>query len=146
MRGLEPDAPIIRTEVEGKSDNIAYEWESGDAGATNEVFASADRIVTLETHYPRSHPAPLETCGIVADVSPVTGAATLYLTSQAPHAHRTLFAIVAGLPEQNIRIISPDLGGASATRFRSTRGTWSPRRRRSSSANRSSGLSLARRT
>jgi carbon-monoxide dehydrogenase large subunit len=33
------------------------------------------------------------------------------MTSQAPHAHRTLFAIVAGLPEQNIRIISPDLGG-----------------------------------
>src|SRR5205809_4617656 len=33
------------------------------------------------------------------------------MTSQAPHAHRTLFAIVAGLPEQNIRIISPDIGG-----------------------------------
>ena len=33
------------------------------------------------------------------------------MTSQAPHAHRTLFALVAGLPEQNIRIISPDIGG-----------------------------------
>ena len=33
------------------------------------------------------------------------------MTSQAPHAHRTLFAMVAGLPEQNIRIISPDIGG-----------------------------------
>jgi carbon-monoxide dehydrogenase large subunit len=33
------------------------------------------------------------------------------MTSQAPHAHRTLFALVAGLPEQKIRIISPDLGG-----------------------------------
>src|SRR5438094_4909188 len=33
------------------------------------------------------------------------------MTSHAPHAHRTLFAIVAGLPEQNIRIISPDIGG-----------------------------------
>src|SRR5205809_3691246 len=33
------------------------------------------------------------------------------MTSQAPHAHRTLFAIVAGLPEQNIRIVSPDIGG-----------------------------------
>ena len=33
------------------------------------------------------------------------------MTSQAPHAHRTLFAIVAGLPEEKIRIISPDLGG-----------------------------------
>ena len=49
--------------------------------------------------------------GIVADVDSATGQATLYMTSQAPHAHRTVFALVAGLPEQNIRIISPDLGG-----------------------------------
>jgi len=33
------------------------------------------------------------------------------MTSQAPHAIRTVFALVTGLPEQNIRIISPDLGG-----------------------------------
>ena len=68
-------------------------------------------MVSLETHYPRSHPAPLETCGLLADVDSATGQTTLYMTSQAPHAHRTLFALVAGLPEQNIRIISPDLGG-----------------------------------
>ena len=78
---------------------------------TDEAFAQADRVVSLETHYPRSHPAPLETCGILADVNSVTGQATLYMTSQAPHAHRTLFAMVAGLPEQKIRIISPDIGG-----------------------------------
>src|SRR2546421_6640951 len=65
----------------------------------------------METFSPRCHPPPVETCGIVADVSPAPGHATLYMTSQAPHAHRTLFAIVAGLPEQNIRIISPDIGG-----------------------------------
>jgi carbon-monoxide dehydrogenase large subunit len=47
----------------------------------------------------------------VADVNPATGKATIYMTSQAPHAHRTLFALVAGLPEHKIRIISPDLGG-----------------------------------
>ena len=33
------------------------------------------------------------------------------MTSQAPHVHRTLFALVAGLPEHKIRIVSPDLGG-----------------------------------
>jgi carbon-monoxide dehydrogenase large subunit len=33
------------------------------------------------------------------------------MTSQAPHAHRTLFALVAGLPEHQIRIVSPDIGG-----------------------------------
>ncbi len=111
MQGLEPDAPIIRDDLEDKADNVAYEWEAGDAGATAEAFATADRVVTIETHYPRSHPSPLETCGVVADVSPVTGQATIYMTSQAPHAHRTVFALVAGLPEHNIRIISPDVGG-----------------------------------
>src|SRR5260370_3260704 len=33
------------------------------------------------------------------------------MTSQAPHAIRTVFALVTGLPEQQIRIISPDIGG-----------------------------------
>ena len=33
------------------------------------------------------------------------------MTSQAPHAHRTLFALVAGLPEENIRIVTCDIGG-----------------------------------
>ena len=68
-------------------------------------------MVELSTFYPRCHPAPLETCGIVADVNPATGKATIYMTSQAPHAIRTVFALVAGLPEQKIRIISPDIGG-----------------------------------
>lgn len=111
QRALEEDAPLIRDDKEDQSSNQCYEWDSGDKEATDAAFARADKIVTLETHYPRSHPSPLETCGIVADVNPATGQATIYMTSQAPHAHRTVFALVAGLPEQNIRIISPDIGG-----------------------------------
>ena len=111
QQSLAEGAVLIRDEKEGQTDNLVYEWETGDEAATEAAFASADRVVSLTTHYPRSHPAPLETCGIVADVNSVTGQATLYMTSQAPHAHRTLFALVAGLPEQNIRIISPDIGG-----------------------------------
>ena len=111
QQSLGSDAPLIRDEKEGQVDNVAYTWESGDKVSTDAAFAKAARVVELATHYPRSHPAPMETCGILADVNPATGQATLYMTSQAPHAHRTLFALVAGLPEENIRIISPDLGG-----------------------------------
>ncbi|HCB34344.1 MAG TPA: carbon-monoxide dehydrogenase large subunit [Acidimicrobiaceae bacterium] len=111
QQALEPDTVLIRDEKEGQSDNVVYEWEAGDQAATEAAFARADHVVSLTTHYPRSHPAPLETCGIVADVDGVTGQATLYMTSQAPHAHRTLFAMVTGMAEQNIRIVSPDLGG-----------------------------------
>ena len=107
----EEGAPVIRDDKEGQSSNHIYHWESGDQEATERAFAEADNVVTLDTHYPRCHPAPLECCGCVADVNPATGQATIYMTSQAPHAHRTLFAMVAGLPEQKIRIISPDIGG-----------------------------------
>ena len=102
---------LIRDEKEGQVDNVAYEWEAGDAAMTDAAFAAAHQVITLDSHYPRSHPSPLETCGCVSDVNPITGQVTIYLTSQAPHAHRTLFALVAGLPEEKIRIISPDIGG-----------------------------------
>ncbi len=111
QRALEPDAPVIRTDKEGKTDNHIYDWETGDREATDRAFAEADVVVSLDTHYPRCHPAPLETCGCVADVNPATGQATIWMTSQAPHAIRTVFALVAGLPEEKIRIISPDIGG-----------------------------------
>jgi aerobic carbon-monoxide dehydrogenase large subunit len=108
---LDPTAPLIRDDKDGQVDNKVYHWEAGDADATERAFAEADKVVRLVTHYPRCHPAPLECCGCVADVNPATGKVTIYMTSQAPHAHRTVFALVAGLPEQNIQIISPDIGG-----------------------------------
>src|SRR5216684_1944614 len=104
-------APLIRDEKEGQKDNHIYHWESGDKARTQAAFAKAAKVVRLHTFYPRCHPAPLETCGCIADVNPATGKATIHMTSQAPHAHRTVFALVAGLPEQNIQIISPDIGG-----------------------------------
>jgi len=111
QQAIEPGAVLIRDEKPGQTDNVAYTWEAGDRELTDAAFARAAHVVSLGTHYPRSHPAPLETCGTVADVNPITGQATIYLTSQAPHAHRTLFALVAGLPEENIRIITCDIGG-----------------------------------
>jgi aerobic carbon-monoxide dehydrogenase large subunit len=111
QRAMEPNAPVIRTDKEGQDSNHIYHWESGDKDATDRAFAGADVVVALDTFYPRSHPAPVETCGCVADINPATGQATIYMTSQAPHAIRTVFALVAGLPEENIRIVSPDIGG-----------------------------------
>jgi carbon-monoxide dehydrogenase large subunit len=48
---------------------------------------------------------------VIADMNPATGRLTLYLTSQAPHAHRTVVSLVTGIPEDKIHVISPDLGG-----------------------------------
>ena len=110
-KALDPDAPVIRSDKEGQTDNHIYDWEAGDKAATDAVFASADVVVEQEMLYPRSHPAPMETCGTVADMDPITGKLRLWSNTQAPHAHRTVYAMVAGIPEHNIQVIAPDIGG-----------------------------------
>jgi len=108
---LDPGAPVVRDEIEGKADNHGFDWETGDAAATSAVFKDAEVTVTQDLVFPRVHPAPMETCGAVADFDRVSGKLTMWSTTQAPHAHRTLYAIVAGIPEHKIRVISPDVGG-----------------------------------
>jgi len=110
-KALDADAPVIRDDLEGRSDNKIYDWEAGDADLCDEVFANAEVVVAEDIIYPRVHPAPMETCGSVAYMDKVTGKLTITTTTQAPHAHRTLYAIVAGLPEHKIQVISPDIGG-----------------------------------
>jgi len=109
-RALDPNSPILREDRDEKTNHI-FHWEVGDRQATEKALQGAPVKTKLDAVFQRCHPAPLETCGCVADYNPATGRLTVWETSQAPHAHRTLFAIVAGLPENNIRIISPDIGG-----------------------------------
>ncbi|HXZ65979.1 MAG TPA: aerobic carbon-monoxide dehydrogenase large subunit [Streptosporangiaceae bacterium] len=108
---LDPGAPVVRDDIPGQVGNRIFDWAAGDRAATDATFEAADVTVGCDMIYPRSHPAPLETCGIVADMEAVSGRLTLWCTSQAPHAHRTLFAMVTGVPEHKLRIVSPDLGG-----------------------------------
>ncbi len=110
-RALDPGAPVIRDDEPGRMDNHVFDWEAGDADATAAAFAAADVVVEQDMLFPRSHPAPMETCGAVADFDRVDGKLTLWCTTQAPHAHRTMYALITGLPEHRIRVISPDVGG-----------------------------------
>ncbi len=111
-KALDPDAPLIRDDKVGQRDNLASPtWEAGDEAATDKAFAEADTIVTRDIIYPRCHPAPLETCGMIADFNPETGQLDIYNGNQAPNAHRTVYAHVAGLAEHMIRIKCNDIGG-----------------------------------
>ncbi len=110
-KAMDSDAPVIRDDKEGQTNNFIYDWEAGNKDETDAAFAAADVVVEQDMLYPRVHPAPMETCGSVAHMDPVTGKLTLWTTTQAPHAHRTVYALVAGLPEQKIQVISPDIGG-----------------------------------
>ncbi|MFT5267631.1 MAG: carbon-monoxide dehydrogenase large subunit [Acidimicrobiales bacterium] len=110
-KAMDAETEVIRTDLDGKTDNHCFDWETGDAAETDAAFARADVVVSQEIIYPRVHPAPMETCGCVADMERVSGKLTLWATTQAPHAHRTVYALVAGIPEHKIRVIAPDIGG-----------------------------------
>ncbi len=112
-KALEPGAPVLRQDREQKNNHI-WHWEVGDKGGTDKAFQSAEVKVTQDLYIPRIHVSSIETCGCIAQWDPVEGKLTLRMTTQAPHAIRTVVALVAGhlgLAEHKIRIISPDIGG-----------------------------------
>jgi len=114
FKALEPGAPVLRTDKKDKKDNHIFHWEVGDRAATDAAFAAADVTVKEQIYLPRIHVASIETCGCVADFDRAMGHLTVYMTTQAPHAIRTVIALVAGhvgLSEERIRVVSPDIGG-----------------------------------
>ena len=109
FRALEPGAPVLRAD-KGKKDNHIWHWEVGDKAATEKALKESAVVIKERLYIPRIHVSSIETCGCVAQVDAM-GKLTVWMTTQAPHAIRTVFALVSGLPENQIRIISPDIGG-----------------------------------
>jgi carbon-monoxide dehydrogenase large subunit len=110
-KALEPGAPKVRDD---KPSNHIWHWEWGDRAATDKAFGEAEVKVKQDIYLPRIHVSSIETCGCVAQWNPIEGHLTLYMTTQAPHAIRTVVALVTahlGLSEEKIRVISPDIGG-----------------------------------
>jgi len=120
MKAMDADAPVLREDIKDKMEgahgprkhaNHIFTWEVGDADATAKALAEADVVVKELISYQRVHPCPLETCGCVASMDKVNGKLTVWGTFQAPHAVRTVASLISNIPEHNIRIISPDIGG-----------------------------------
>ena len=113
FKALEPDSPIVREDKEEKSNHI-WHWEVGDRDRTDRAFSQSDITVKEDIYIPRIHVSSIETCGCVAQWDSVQEKLTVWMTTQAPHAIRTVLALVAGhlgLAEHKIRVISPDIGG-----------------------------------
>ena len=110
-KALEPGAPRVRDD---KPSNHIWHWEWGDRSAADQAFAEAEVTVKQDIYIPRIHVSSIETCGCVAKWDSVEGHLTLWMTTQAPHAIRTVVALITGhlgLSEEKIRVISPDIGG-----------------------------------
>ena len=112
FKSIESDAFVLRPDRgPDKQNNHIWHWESGDRAATDADLAAADVNIDQDIYIPRIHVASIETCGCVADWNAVRGQLTLHMTSQAPHAIRTVLALVSRAPEQNIRVKTHDIGG-----------------------------------
>ena len=120
FKSMDQDAPIVREDVKDKKDgahgprkhpNHIFNWQVGDKELTDAAFQKAEVRTKDLLSYQRVHPCPLETCQCVISFNKITGDLTIYGTFQAPHVIRTVVALIAGLPEQKIHVISPDIGG-----------------------------------
>ncbi|MEP7177580.1 MAG: carbon monoxide dehydrogenase, partial [Pseudonocardiales bacterium] len=45
-KALAPEAPVIRDDLDGKTDNHCFDWQTGNEAATNAVFEKAEVVVT----------------------------------------------------------------------------------------------------
>lgn len=111
---LAPGAPRLHDEVEG---NLNALCTYGDRAAAEAALASAEVTVALETLNQRTINSPLEPRASLGEYIPETGEYVLRGTSQSPHDHRLLLALmVLGIPYNKLRIISPNIGGSFGTK------------------------------
>jgi carbon-monoxide dehydrogenase large subunit len=98
--------------------NVAFNWQIGDAAATDAAFKSAAVTVKKRIVNQRLVANPMEPRACVARYDEATGDWTLWVTSQNPHVHRLLMtAFVLGIPEHKVRVIAPDVGGGFGSKI-----------------------------
>ena len=107
-RALEPGSPLV---YEPWGDNLLLKM-SFRGGDVDRAFKEADYVIkdSLKSH--RYTGVPIEPRAYVADYDRANGKLTLYATTQQPHPLRTTLAAALDIPENNIRVIQPDVGGA----------------------------------
>ncbi|MFC4450507.1 xanthine dehydrogenase family protein molybdopterin-binding subunit [Halorussus aquaticus] len=102
------DAPTI---FEAAPDNVAVTTELGDEAATDEAFADADRVASLDLENNRLMPTAMEPRAALARWSAADERLTVELTAQGPHSQRRKLSHSLGLPESDIRVSVPRVGG-----------------------------------
>ena len=94
------------------SNNISFDWAIGDKDEVDKVFDGADHVTSIEIVNNRLIANAIEPRAAIGDYDAVTQKYTLYTTTQAPHLIRLLMgAFVLQIPEHNLRIVAPDVGG-----------------------------------
>jgi aerobic carbon-monoxide dehydrogenase large subunit len=106
-QALAPDAPLVH-DAAARNTLIDALFETPGVAA---ALAKADHVDEFTFVSGRQAAVPLETRGAVAAFDPATGRVTLSASTQMPHLLRTGIADVLGLPESELRVVAPEVGG-----------------------------------
>jgi len=114
---LAPGAPLLYDAAPG---NLLVDTHFGDAAATDAAFAKAARSFAEQVHVPRASPMPMELRSGLAEYDATRESYTLHFTSGGPGVirQRRQYAAVLGIPVENLRLVSRDVGGSFGARNR----------------------------
>ncbi len=112
---LVPGAPVVWDEV---GDNLLVDTSFGDAAATERAFAVADHVVEMEFHVGRVTGVPMEPRAALGHWDRATGRYTLWAGSGGAVRQKAEIATVLGVPPEQVRVLSFDVGGNFGTRNR----------------------------
>jgi aerobic carbon-monoxide dehydrogenase large subunit len=113
-------APQLHEEA---PNNIAFHWTVG-GGDIDAAFKNADVVVRDRIIQQRLIPTAMETRGALAHYLPATGELTLWNTTQNPHIVRFIMSLVAGIPEDRLRVIAPEVGGGFGSKIPQIQGDF----------------------
>ena len=91
--------------------NVGFRLMFGNKDATDDAFAKAKHVVKLRVENNRIQPVSMEPRVAIGDYNPADDYYTLYTASQNPHGLRMEMAHIFHLSENQIRVVSPDVGG-----------------------------------
>ena len=108
-QSLADGAPVL---WEQAPDNIAAEMRHGDAAATEQAFARAAHVVSLDLVNQRLAALTLEPRSVLALIDPSDGRLTVRMSSQMPSGIRTaLGKETLGIGVDKVRVTVGDVGG-----------------------------------
>jgi len=105
---LADDSPLVHADVPANRAARLIQRVGDPEGA----FARAAHVLTERLYVERSCASPIEARGVVADYDPRTGVLRAWISTQAPLPIKNGLARLFELPEFNVEVIAPDIGGA----------------------------------
>jgi carbon-monoxide dehydrogenase large subunit len=109
---IKPGSPKVH---EAGNQSFDFVFANGD---TDEAFRDAPVLIERTYRQQRLIPAAMEPRAVVCTC--VGGEFTLWSATQIPHVLRVMLALVTGIPEQNLRVIAPDVGGGFGSKLQVT--------------------------